>query len=330
MPERRPERRGRRPGSPPSARAGTGRGRRPDSRPQRPLTTAQQRAREVDARRGPRPPRDPEADRQRIAERTLDVWIDEGAADVRDEAAGAAARAATEPSRQAAASARSGRDAQTSSPRPGSHAAASSWPSASPRPSSPSNMIASTTPGGRSPRCCARFRASPRCTRWPGLVELPAGPLARRRQGARGGPGAQSPGRPAAGPRRQLPRPQAVVRGRPDLDDGARDLAGPRRARRGPHRRCRRAGRPWRSDRRAADDGERCRRGRDECDRIICASGTCSVTCTIAPATRWRRRAGSNGSPQATPSSSTCATASAPSAARGLGGAQGLRLACRE
>lgn len=95
MPERRPERRGRRPGSPPDRRPGTGRSRRPEGRPKRPLTTAQQRAREVDARRGPRPPRDPESDRQRIAERTVDVWIDEGVADVRDEAASAAARAAT-------------------------------------------------------------------------------------------------------------------------------------------------------------------------------------------------------------------------------------------
>ena len=81
---------------PDRAPAGTTRGRRPDTRPKRPLTAAQQRAREVDARRGPAPPRDPDAERQRIDERTLDVWIDEGAADVRDEAAGAAARAASE------------------------------------------------------------------------------------------------------------------------------------------------------------------------------------------------------------------------------------------
>jgi tetratricopeptide (TPR) repeat protein len=60
------------------------------------LTTAQQRARAVAARRGPRPARDPDAERQRIEERTLDVWIDEGAAGVRDEALGAATRAATD------------------------------------------------------------------------------------------------------------------------------------------------------------------------------------------------------------------------------------------
>ena len=96
MPERRPEHRGRRPGSPPSKRTGGKGSRRTDGRSPRRLTTAEQRAREVAARRGPRPPRDPDAERQRIDERTLDVWIDEGAADVRDEAAGAAARAATD------------------------------------------------------------------------------------------------------------------------------------------------------------------------------------------------------------------------------------------
>jgi tetratricopeptide (TPR) repeat protein len=91
MPERRPERRGRRAGTTPARRRST----RPGVRPRRAATTAQQRAREVAARRGPRRPRDPEAERQRIAERTLDVWIDEGAADVRGEAAGAVVRATT-------------------------------------------------------------------------------------------------------------------------------------------------------------------------------------------------------------------------------------------
>jgi tetratricopeptide (TPR) repeat protein len=106
MPERRPEHRGRRSGKPPSRRpsggsgTGRGRGRRADGGPrrtstERELTTAQQRAREVASRRGPRPPRDPDAERRRIEERTLDVWVDEGSAAVRDEAAGAVARAAT-------------------------------------------------------------------------------------------------------------------------------------------------------------------------------------------------------------------------------------------
>jgi tetratricopeptide (TPR) repeat protein len=93
MPERRPEQRGRRQGSAAPSRGR--RGARASVRPKRPETTAQQRAREVAARRGPRRPRDPEAERQRIVERTVDVWIDEGAADVRGEAAGAAARAAS-------------------------------------------------------------------------------------------------------------------------------------------------------------------------------------------------------------------------------------------
>jgi tetratricopeptide (TPR) repeat protein len=92
MPERRPEPRGRRQASGTPARR---RGGRPSGRPQRHETTAQRRAREVNARRGPRRPRDQDSERQRIAERTLDVWIDEGAADVRGEAAGAVERATT-------------------------------------------------------------------------------------------------------------------------------------------------------------------------------------------------------------------------------------------
>ena len=57
-----------------------------------PLTAAQQRAAEVDKRRGgPRPPRDPDADRRWAEERVTEEWIDEGS--VRDVAAAAAARA---------------------------------------------------------------------------------------------------------------------------------------------------------------------------------------------------------------------------------------------
>ena len=57
-----------------------------------PLTAAQQRAAEVDKRRGgPRPPRDPDADRRWADERVTEQWIDEGS--VRDVASAAAARA---------------------------------------------------------------------------------------------------------------------------------------------------------------------------------------------------------------------------------------------
>jgi tetratricopeptide (TPR) repeat protein len=49
----------------------------------------------VAARRGPRRPRDPEDERRRISERTVEVWVDEGSAELRGEAAGAAARAAS-------------------------------------------------------------------------------------------------------------------------------------------------------------------------------------------------------------------------------------------
>ena len=54
------------------------------------------------ASRAPRAERDPEAERAKIEGRTIDVWIDEGAADagVRQEAAGAAARAAVPPRRR--------------------------------------------------------------------------------------------------------------------------------------------------------------------------------------------------------------------------------------
>jgi len=60
------------------------------------MTAAERRAAEVKANRAPRPERDPEAERAKIEGRTLDVWIDEGAAEagVRHEAAGAAARTA--------------------------------------------------------------------------------------------------------------------------------------------------------------------------------------------------------------------------------------------
>jgi tetratricopeptide (TPR) repeat protein len=99
MPDGRPARKGGRPGKPAQHRGAPRHGRR--TTPRRPLTTAEQRAREVATRRGPRPPRDPEAERRKIAERTLDVWVDEGAAEVRDEAVGAAARAATDRRRRA-------------------------------------------------------------------------------------------------------------------------------------------------------------------------------------------------------------------------------------
>ena len=45
-----------------------------------PVTAAQKRAAEVDKRRGgPRPPRDPDADRRWAEERVTEEWIDEGA-----------------------------------------------------------------------------------------------------------------------------------------------------------------------------------------------------------------------------------------------------------
>ncbi len=57
------------------------------------MTAAERRAAEVNAKRAPRPPRDPDAERQKIEERSVEQWIDEGA--LRSEAAHAANRAAT-------------------------------------------------------------------------------------------------------------------------------------------------------------------------------------------------------------------------------------------
>ena len=93
-------------GRPPSRRRGSQEGRsqraapnrrRSDgpARQQRPQTAAQRRAAEVNAKRPRRPPRDPDAERAKIEGRSLDTWIDEGA--LRDEADGAASRAATPP-----------------------------------------------------------------------------------------------------------------------------------------------------------------------------------------------------------------------------------------
>lgn len=64
---------------------------RSGARPTRPLTDAERRAAEVRARRGPRPPRSPDADRDRADTRSVETWIDEGS--LRDEAEGAARRA---------------------------------------------------------------------------------------------------------------------------------------------------------------------------------------------------------------------------------------------
>jgi len=61
---------------------------------EQPVTDAQRRAAEVDARRGPRPPRDPDADRRWADERITEEWVDEGS--VRDAAQAATARATTE------------------------------------------------------------------------------------------------------------------------------------------------------------------------------------------------------------------------------------------
>jgi tetratricopeptide (TPR) repeat protein len=71
---------------------------RPASRPARRPTAAERRAAEVRRTRGPRPPRDPDAERQKIESRTLEEWIDEGS--LRAEATGAAGRARSAPTRR--------------------------------------------------------------------------------------------------------------------------------------------------------------------------------------------------------------------------------------
>jgi tetratricopeptide (TPR) repeat protein len=97
----RPPRGGGRSGPPSSGRR-TGPARRTrdtrDDRPAPPRTEAERRAAEVRARRGPRPPRDPDKEAARIAERTVEQWIDEGS--VRAEAEAAARRATSVPRRR--------------------------------------------------------------------------------------------------------------------------------------------------------------------------------------------------------------------------------------
>lgn len=63
------------------------------------MTAAERRAAEVNAKRAPRPERDPEAEREKIEARSLEQWIDEGA--LRAEATSAASRAAAAPARTA-------------------------------------------------------------------------------------------------------------------------------------------------------------------------------------------------------------------------------------
>jgi tetratricopeptide (TPR) repeat protein len=62
------------------------------------MTEADRRAAEVRARRAPRAPRDPSVEAARIAERTIEEWIDEGS--VRAEAEAATRRASATPRRR--------------------------------------------------------------------------------------------------------------------------------------------------------------------------------------------------------------------------------------
>lgn len=71
-----------------------GRGKRPSSRPPgrpAPRTEAERRAAEVRAKRAPRTPQDPESERRRIEERSVETWVDEGS--IRAEAQDATRRA---------------------------------------------------------------------------------------------------------------------------------------------------------------------------------------------------------------------------------------------
>ncbi len=54
------------------------------------MTEAERRALEVKLRRAPRAPRDPELERHKIEDRTLEVWVDDGS--IREEASNAARR----------------------------------------------------------------------------------------------------------------------------------------------------------------------------------------------------------------------------------------------
>lgn len=83
---------GRRPSAGRSARGHTGEQPRREPRPE-PRTEAERRAAEVRARRAPRKPVDPSLERQKIEQRQIEQWIDEGS--IRAEAQAATARAAS-------------------------------------------------------------------------------------------------------------------------------------------------------------------------------------------------------------------------------------------
>ena len=140
------------------------------SAPQRPLTAAEQRAAEVRARRPPRTPRDPEAERAKIEGRTREEWVDEGA--LRAEASDAASERLPRPRRPTPRRAK-GVDPETSA------TIASAARDAAGRPCSPSGSAQAqqALDGERfddarriASRCCASSPTSPPCTRcsaWP-------------------------------------------------------------------------------------------------------------------------------------------------------------------
>jgi tetratricopeptide (TPR) repeat protein len=100
----------RRPSNKPASAAARRRpSKKPASAPARRPTAAERRAAEVRKSRGPRPPKDPDAERQAIESRTLEEWIDEGS--LRAEATGAAGRARSAPRPGRPSSAARGLDA---------------------------------------------------------------------------------------------------------------------------------------------------------------------------------------------------------------------------
>ena len=199
-------------------------------RPERTLTAAERRAAEVNAKRAPRPPRDPDAERAKIEARSLEQWIDEGA--LRAEADGRGQRGprrrpATRPARskgvrpEAAARDRARRPRRPAgrrahrAPRPGPGGAASG--------------SASTRPGASPPQLLRELSNVAAVHEVIGLAAYRSG---RWKQAAAELELAQQlhPNRRAAArPGRRLPRPATLDRRRAGLGRRAGGLTGARR-----------------------------------------------------------------------------------------------------
>ncbi len=158
-------------------------------RPERTQTAAERRAAEVNAKRAPRPPRDPDAERAKIEARTLEQWIDEGA--LRAEATergrrGPRRRPGTARRIKGVAAGGGGRDLAR---RPATAGGPPCSPSASARPRRRSSGSASTRPGASPPSLLRELADVAAVHEVLGLAAYRIGALEAGRRRARAGPG---------------------------------------------------------------------------------------------------------------------------------------------